>query len=280
MTMNNQSVSDKQFIKYDRHYWQAFGTYAGSMLFAIVLLILVHEVGHYLAYFWRGYEDASIRITPFFGMTSTNQTIQTKDFVFIVLGGTVFNLSIAFLVAILFRTSKSPYDIPLRMYSTMAFLVEGVVILAGLFFEPTITDFSWLVEFGFSQVWVAMLGLVFILIGGYLNYEIWILLGFHQNASTISLLIVNIPYLFYFLVGYLISQGLLPEGMEAVKSLMLISMIMHWIYLVIRILLAPVVFGILLRKRAPIQPQITKRVNAFSMFLGCISWVFSFLILN
>lgn len=280
MLMKNQLITDKRLIKFNRNFGQIIGIYTGALLFAVILLILVHEVGHYIAYVWKGYEDASIRITPFFGMTSTNQTIQPEDFVFIVLGGTVFNLTLAFLVAMLCRSSKSAYAIPLRMYAVMAFLVEGVVILAGLFFEPTITDFSWLISFGWSLVWVAVLGLVFILIGGYLNYEIWILLGFHQNASFISLLILNSPFLLYFLAGYLISQGLLPEGMEAVKSLMLICLIMHWVYLVIRILFAPVVFRFLLRKGTIFHPKITKQASTFSILLGCVSWVFSFMVLN
>ena len=115
------------------------------------------------------------------------------------------------LVAVITGSNKSPYALPLRMYPIMVFLVEGVVILAGLFFDQTITDFSWLGELGLSQVWVAVIGLVFILIGGYLSYEIWILLGFHQYHPVIALVIVNIPYVLYFLVGYLISQRLLPE---------------------------------------------------------------------
>lgn len=209
--MKNQLITDKRLIKFNRNFGQIIGIYAGALLFAVILLILVHEVGHYIAYVWKGYEDASIRITPFFGMISTNQTIQPEDFVFIVLGGTVFNLTLAFLVAMLCRSSKSAYAIPLRMYAVMAFLVEGVVILAGLFFEPTITDFSWLISFGWSLVWVAVLGLVFILIGGYLNYEIWILLGFHQNASLISLLILNSPFLLYFF-GWIFDQSGIVAG--------------------------------------------------------------------
>ncbi len=166
------------------------------------------------------------------------------------------------------------------MYPAMAFLVKGVVIVAGLFFEPTITDFSWLIELGWSRVWVAMLELVFLLIGGYLSYEIWIMHGFHQNASVISLLILNSPYLLYFSAGYLISQGLLPEGMELVKSLLLICMFIHWIYLVIRILHTPVVFDILLQRKKEIHPGIPMQATLFSFVLGCASWIFSFLILN
>jgi len=273
-------VEDKQLIKYDRVFWRGFLAHTGALLFAIVLLILVHEVGHYLAYIWKGYEDASIRITPFFGMTSTSQVILPEDFAFIVLGGTLLNLTLAILVAVITGSNKSPYALPLRMYPIMVFLVEGVVILAGLFFDQTITDFSWLGELGLSQVWVAVIGLVFILIGGYLSYEIWILLGFHQYHPVIALVIVNIPYMLYFLAGYLISQRLLPAGMEAVISILLICMVLQLVYMAIRILLAPVLYNFLLRKRRVYQQQITKWASLFSLFLGCVAVVMSFLVLN
>ncbi len=290
MIMKNQLVEDKQLIKYDRVFWRGFLAHTGALLFAIVLLILVHEVGHYLAYIWKGghylayiwkgYEDASIRITPFFGMTSTSQDILPEDFAFIVLGGTLLNLTLAILVAVIKGSNKSHYALPLRMYPVMVFLVEGVVILAGLFFDQTITDFSWLVELGLSQVWVGVIGLVFILIGGYLSYEIWILLGFHQYHPVIALVIVNIPYMLYFLAGYLIRQRLLSAGMEAVKSILLICMVLQLVYMAIRILLAPVLYNFLLRKRMVYQQQITKWASLFSLFLGCVAVMMSFIVLN
>ena len=280
MIMKNQLVEYKRFIKYDRVFWRGFFSHTGALLFAIVLLILVHEVGHYLAYVWKGYEDASIRITPFFGMTSTTQVILPEDFAFIALGGTLLNLTLAILVVVITRSIKSSYTLPFRMYPVMVFLIEGVVILAGLFFDQTITDFSWLVELGLSQVWVAVIGLVFILIGGYLSYEIWILLGFHQYHPVIALVIVNIPYVLYFLVGYLIGQRLLPDGMEAIKSILFICMVLQLVCLTIRILLAPVIFDLLLRKRTTYQQQITKWASIFNISLGCVAMMMSFLVLN
>ncbi len=111
MLMKNQLVEDKRFIKFDRTFGQVFGMYMGTFLFAIILLIVVHEVGHYLAFVWSGYEDASLRITPFFGSTSTQKFVQPEDYVLIALARTIFNLMVASLAAITLRFTKSPYAI-------------------------------------------------------------------------------------------------------------------------------------------------------------------------
>ena len=48
----------------DKNFKVTFLTYTGAFMFAIIFIILVHELGHMLAYFWRGYDDVVIRLIP------------------------------------------------------------------------------------------------------------------------------------------------------------------------------------------------------------------------
>jgi membrane-associated protease RseP (regulator of RpoE activity) len=263
----------------DTSFKTVFLMYTGAFLFAIILLIFVHELGHYLAFRWKGYEAVSIRITPFFGATSTKQDIQKSDAAFIILGGTVFNLSTAAIFAIIFRKVKSPYLTPLKMYPTMAFLVEGMVIIGGLFFNQTITDFAMLIEMGWPQVWVGTLGLILILIGAYLNYKDWMLFDIYRKNAVRKLLWLNSQYILYSLAGYFVSQLLLPKELLSIKEFLAICMVLHWAYLGIRILLAPRIFHYLNKTAAPF-PKITQHASVIILILGCLSWIASFFILN
>lgn len=269
-----------KFEKQDRHFMPAFWMYTGAFLFSTIFLILIHELGHYIAFRWQGYDAVRISITPFFGTTSSSQEIQTGDAIFIILGGTVFNLTVASLLAIILHRIKSPYFIPLKMYPIMTFLIEGMVILGGLFFDETITDFAMLIELGWSPIWVGMLGLMLIIVGGYLSYELWALQGIHQGCSRKKLLLLNSQYTLYWLAGYLVSQMLLPVELRSVKEFLAICMILHWIYLGIRILIAPSILSRFMKKEMGPIPKISLQSSMFSLILGSASWFLSFLVLN
>ena len=274
--MHNNSIKTQQ----EEQFLPTFLMYSGAFLFSIILIILIHELGHFLAFRWKGYEEVSIRITPFFGMTTTRQDFQIEDAVFIILGGTVFNLSLASFFAAFLRKVKSPYWAPLRMYSSMTFLIEGMVIIGGLFFDQTITDFAMLNEIGWSKIWIGLLGTILILIGGYLSYKVWMVYGVYQKDSTKKLFWMNSQYIIYFMVGFLVSQTLLPEELSSIKELLAICMVLHWLFLAIRIIIAPGVISRLEMGKEKLVPEISNYSSTFNLLLGVVSWVASFLVLN
>lgn len=264
----------------DRKFIHAFLTYTGAFLFAIILIVMVHEIGHFLAFHWCGYDAVSIRINPFMGTTSCKQDIQTEDAVFIVLGGTIFNLSLAAISAITLRWSKSSYWMPVKMYSAMAFLIEGMVIVTGMFFDEVVTDFAWLINFGWTPIFVGFIGIIFIIIGGYLKYEIWILTGIHQKSPPKLIFLLNSPYFLYCAFGVLLGQVILPIEMSFFKKFMAVGMVLHWLYLGIRIYLTPVIMPRIWMRMTEDIYKVTVNSSRFSMILGCASWVLSFLVLN
>jgi hypothetical protein len=254
-----------------------FFTMTGAFLFSVILIVLTHEIGHFLAYKMRGYDAVSIRINPFMGATSCQQNVRAEDFFFIILGGTVFNLSLATISAIALRFTKKPNWILVKMYSATAFLIEGMVIIAGLFFQETITDFSWLLKFGLPSLIIGFFGVSFIVIGGYLSYEIWISLGI---TSTKQILLINLPFLVYFLLGFVMGLVLWPIEISFFRKFMATLLILQWLYLGLRIMLAPMLMPRIQKHMRMDTPKVTIGLSRLSLFLGCASWMLSFLILN
>jgi hypothetical protein len=273
LAKTNPIVTD---TKSDDTFVQAFLLYTGAFLFSIIMTMLVHELGHFLAFHLRGYEFITIRINPFMGNTSTPQKIFPTDFEFIALGGTIFNLSVATLTAAMLRFTKSPYWLPARMYPATAFLTEGMVIITGLFFEETITDFAWLVSLGWHSIIVGTLGTLFIIAGGYLTYEIWILIGIDLKSPRKQLLILNIPYLIYILAGFLTGQAISID-LDFFKRFLAACAVLQWLFLGIRIMLYPTFAPYIQKRTIKTRPRIALGSSIFSFLLGCALWVVSLL---
>jgi len=270
-------------ITYEGKFIHTILTFTGAFLFSIILIVLVHEIGHFLAFHWRGYDAVSIRINPFMGTTSCKQDVQMQDAVFIALGGTIFNLSIASLSGITLRFTRNTHYthwILVKMYAAMTFLMEGIVIITGLFFRKNVTDFAWLIQLGWSPIFVGFLGFIFVGIGGYLSYEIWSILEITPESPRKRIILLNSPYILYFGLAFFVGQWLLPSEMSFIKSFLAVGMILHWLYLGIRIFLAPAILpGIQKRMRGDI-PDETISTSKFNLLLGCASWVLSLLVLN
>ena len=273
LQISNPANREEKFI-------HTFLVFTGAFLFSVILIVLVHETGHFLAFKMRGYEAVSIRINPFMGVTSCPQNVRSEDYLYIILGGTIFNLSIAIISAIALRFAKSPNWIFVKMYSAMAFLIEGMVIIAGLFFQETITDFAWLIKLGWSPVWVGFLGIALIVFGGYLSYEIWISLGMSLKNSRKQILLINIPFFVYELLGFVMGLAILPIEMSFFRKFLAVGMVLHWLYLGLRIMLVPVLMPRIQKHMRMDTPKVTIGLSWLSLFLGCASWVLSFLVLN
>jgi len=252
-------------------------TFTGAFLLSVILVILVHEIGHFLAYKMLGYDAVSIRINPFMGTTSCQQHVREQDFFYIILGGTFVNLSIATISAIAISFAKNPCWIMVKMYSAMAFLIEGMVIIAGLFFQETITDFSWLMELGWSPTVIGFLGISFIAIGGYLSYEIWISLGI---CSRKQILLLNIPLLIYWLLGLAIGVAILPIEISFFRKFLAAILVLQWLYLVLRIILAPILVPRIQKRMCVDTQKVTIGFCKLSLLLGCASWALSLIVLN
>ena len=272
-------IHNKELQKSNSKFSHVFWAYTGAFLFAVILIVLIHETGHYLAFRWRGYE-ASVRINPFMGTTSCQQEIQPQDLIYIVLGGPVFDLSLAAAVAILLLFARNTNWILLKMYAAMAFLIEGMVLITGLFFDEVVTDFSWLISFGLHPVLVAALGILLIMIGGFLNYEVWNLVGITSETSRMQIFLLNSPFLLYSLVGFAMGFAILPSELKFFRYFLGLAVLLHSLYLALRVAINPFIMPLFQRRKLDKYLPITANLGKFSMVLGCTSWIVSFLVLN
>ena len=257
-----------------------FLTYTGAFLYSIIMIIAIHEFGHYLAYLWRGYDSVQVMINPFMGATMSAKEIRLEDAVYIILAGTVVNLSVATLVTLLLRNKPSPYWIPLKMIPATAFLIEGMVIVAGFFIQERVTDFSMLISLGWSPFLVGVLGIVFLLLGGYLTYEVWLLVGVQPESPRLRLLLFDGGFILYTVSGFLLSEYLLPPDMVMIKRFLRVNCSLHWLYLAIRIFFAPSILPVIQNRLQGKSYQMPKRASSLSMILGFAAWVSSILFLN
>ena len=166
------------------------------------------------------------------------------------------------------------------MIPATAFLIEGMVIVAGFFIQENVTDFSFILLLGWSPVIVGLLGILFVLIGGYLNYEVWLDIGIRFDCPRTKLFLFNGVFILYILSGFLLSQHLLPPEMEAISRFLRINFAFHGLYLAIRILIAPVVLPLIRRGKEWQSMQYSIQDSSSSMVLGIVGWLISFIVLN
>jgi hypothetical protein len=257
------------------HTWLA---YTGAFLFSVALLILVHEFGHFMAFHWRGHQAVRIRINPFMGVTSSAQETMARDAPWIIIGGTVFNLSVAALAAGAQRLTRGIFRGLLKTYAASAFLIEGMVILAGLFFQETVTDFSWLAYFGWSRLAVAGLGAAFSLIAGYLLFDLWHFLGARASGARKTLLVLILPNLLYGLLSLALLQVLLPIDPGFFKRFAAVNLVLQTVYLVGLAWISPWVLSRMQNGGAGFKAS--RRGALVCMLLGCAAWAASFMVLN
>ncbi len=243
-------------------------TYFGSFLAAICLLIAIHEVGHALAFLISGYGNISITVNPFMGVTSTTDTVQVEDAFLIAAGGTIFDIIIALLIALILWKFSSNFLLPLKMYSVLAFLTEGVVIFAGFFFNETYTDFAILIELGLPAIIVGIISAVLLLIGGFGMYEIWRLLGIKSEDSFFKVILINAAYPLYFGTAFVIMGLILGSSIGNIKILLLIDFVTHLVLLIVLTLIKrPILSRI--RKILPKNiKSVDTKICIYSLILG------------
>lgn len=252
----------------------AWLVYIGLFLVAVLGIILVHEFGHYLAFRLRGYEMVTIRFNPFMGATSSPQEIQPEDMAWIVLGGTIFNLSVAGIAAQ--RASKTGGILRglLRMYAAHAFLIEGTVVLAGFFVEETVTDFSWLMVLGVPPVLVACLGAGFVAVAGALLIRLWGDFGGHTRVRQALL---SATVVLYLLVGAVMASAIGSITPSFIRQFMVIENILLTGFLAGLIVLIPLVRSRMEDRPVEQKQPYSLRTGIFWILTGMAAWVLSLL---
>jgi hypothetical protein len=176
--------------------------FLGSTFFAFCLLVLIHETGHALALLILGFPDISLVITPFYGITRSSGTITMDVAPFISVAGPVFDLIIASTILIIFWRKRSTNLLPLLIYGGTAFLTEGIVMLNTFFTSTILTDWDVILFVGFSPYLFTFLTVLVLLIGSFMIYLIWPLVGISNKDSFSKKFYINLGYFIFLLLSF------------------------------------------------------------------------------
>lgn len=253
---------------------RAFWLYSTSFLSAIIMVITVHECGHALMLKIYGYGGITIRINPFMGVTSTTSIVHPSHILGVVLGGPVLDLICATLVSKILVNTRLPGWLILKTYGVQAFVIEGIVIVGGLFFSETLTDFSFLQLYGWPDFVIALIGVGIISVGMWLTYRLWGEFGFTDQSSRGRLVLFNSVLLVYHGLSFTVSNALIPESEAMIRRFMGIIFIVQFVYLGIRIALAPLGFRYIQRgrhqKKFSEEGNLTENIKRSTVFVSGI----------
>ena len=187
----------------------------GAYIFSNCFYYFIHEIGHAIMFLILGYSDVEIHISPFSGYVTVPFFSFYPDLnVFLVfLGGPLFDLLCATIIIILFWRIRNPYLLPLLMYSSTAFLSEGIVILNCFFnSSETMYDFDWLMFLGLSPIIVAIICGVVLFIGLVITYLIWPIVEISPSDSILRKLFINSGFIIYLILTIIFRPFFVPIG--------------------------------------------------------------------
>ena len=194
---------------------KAFLTFLGSFFFSACLTVVIHEVGHALAFLILDYPDIDILVTPFYGITSSSQSLDLSNAAFVLVAGPFFDLFCATIIILSIWRKRSTKLLPILMYGGTAYLIEGVVMFNTFFTSSVLTDWDGIIYLGFPPFLVAVLSGIVLLIGIFIFYLIWPLVNISSEDTYIKKLIIGLGYIPYFIISFIYSiilnLLLLPE---------------------------------------------------------------------
>ncbi|MCG3225669.1 MAG: hypothetical protein H7645_02015 [Candidatus Heimdallarchaeota archaeon] len=108
----------------------------GSWVFAFLLGVTIHEIGHALAYLTVGIRGISIHLHPFelnfCSYLFTPYDITNGKMAFGALAGPMFNIIISTIVMLSFWKFRKQYFLPFLMMGPASYIPEGVGMIMDL----------------------------------------------------------------------------------------------------------------------------------------------------
>jgi len=137
----------------------------GSWIFAFLLGIVIHELGHALCYKVAGYPRIKMFFHPF-DYSHTEIGFSNVEFfnrIFYELSGPLHNIFWATLIPLILWRFRSQKTLPFLMMAPAAFIPEGVAIMDGI--GRTWGDWGQAVFLGLPYGGAITIGIVFLLLG-------------------------------------------------------------------------------------------------------------------
>jgi hypothetical protein len=220
-------------------------TFLGSYFFSVSLTVLIHEVGHAIALFVFGYPDINLKVTPFYGGTTSSADLSLNNEVFIIAAGPFFDLFCASIITISLWHKRSTRLLPLLMYGGTAFLLEGVVMFNTFFTSAGITDWDALIYLGLSPILIAVLTFIVLIIGSIFMYILWPLTNIFVYDSFLKKLYINSGYILYLILSIVFSIIINILSLPELWYLIILNAIVAVGFLIVRIIAYKPIFPII-----------------------------------
>ncbi len=136
----------------------------GSWVFAYLLGVTIHEIGHAIATAKLGYTNIRIFLHPF-ELNYVTSTLNSSS-LFYSISGPLFNLIVASVITLVFWKIRNQYTLPILMLGPAAFISEGVaMIIEATAYPHSNADWVRAVEFGMPYALLWFQAFICILIG-------------------------------------------------------------------------------------------------------------------
>jgi len=136
----------------------------GSWVFAYLLGVSIHEIGHALATVQLGYTNIRIYLHPF-ELNYVTSTLDSSSLLYSI-SGPLFNLLIATILTLVLWKFRNQYTLPILMLGPAAFISEGVaMIIEATAYPHSNADWVRVVEFGMPYAILWILAFVTIALG-------------------------------------------------------------------------------------------------------------------
>ena len=172
----------------------------GSWIFAYLLGVTIHEIGHAIAAAMLGYTNIRIFLHPF-ELSYVTSTLNSSS-LFFSISGPVVNLIVASIITLAFWRIRNQYTLPILMLGPAAFIPEGVaMIMDATAYPHSNADWVRAVEFGLPLPVLGIMALVTLAIGCYIFFQlIPLFYDIRKNDSKIQffMILTAIP-IWYFL---------------------------------------------------------------------------------
>ncbi|MET1256550.1 hypothetical protein [Aliikangiella maris] len=137
---------------------------AGAFTFAYCFGVIIHEIGHVLAYWYYGISTTTLVLDPL-GHSYMTPAIENPEGELLQRsGGTLFNVFCAILSASFFWKKKSLFALPILIWPASALIQESIAIILDVI-NGLPFDWAFVVASGIPIYMVLLLSIIFLISG-------------------------------------------------------------------------------------------------------------------
>ena len=197
---------------------------SGAFIFAYCFGIVIHEIGHVLAYRFYGVSTKTFVIHPFGRNYMEPEFDIERGQLLIYASGSLFNVICAVLFSILFRRVRSLFIVPFLMWGSTSLIQESIAMILDIANGGQF-DWSMVVRAGFPLWLVIVLSISFLTLGSLYFLRLMAFAGLGRSDSYTRILGVSLVSVVPFFLIALIYAGLYQKTMIFAKTIPFVSSI-------------------------------------------------------